>query len=107
MHEKKIVIATHQMLYGASQALRDYLLKKKINELVYIGLPLVENKTASFNQFKKGKLVKSIEIRRRQVFGPMDYFIDALFVFWWCIRLRGRYDIFVGVDPLNCIVGIW
>ncbi len=106
MHEKKIVIATHQMLYGASQALRDYLLKKKINELVYIGLPLVENKITSFHQFKKGKLVKSIEIKRRQVFGPLDYFTDAFFVFWWCIRLRGRYDVFIGVDPLNCIVGI-
>jgi len=104
--EKNVVIATHKMLYGASQALRDYLLDKKIEKLLFIAHPLVDQRTSSFYLYLRGKLIKKKIINRSYLFGLLEYSIDFFWTIWWVVVLKERYKLFVGVDPLNCLAGL-
>ena len=101
-----VVISTHQMLYGAPHALRDYFLQKHIRQLTYIGHPLVEQRASSFNYYKDNTLISSHHIKRSLFLGPVDYFIDFFLSLWWVYFLPNKQDLFIGVDPLNCFVGL-
>lgn len=101
-----VVISTHEMLYGAPHALRDYFLQKNIAQLVYIGHPLVEQRNSSFEQYKNNKLIKSASINRTQVLGVFDYVIDFFLTIKWVYFLSNKQHLFVGVDPLNCLAGL-
>ena len=39
---KKIIIGTHYLVYGAPQALREYLIKHRIKKLFFIAYPLLK-----------------------------------------------------------------
>ncbi len=103
---KTVVISTHQMLYGAPDALRDYFLQRKINQLVYIGHPLVEQRVSFFDSYKNTSLVSSYRIKRTFILGSIDYVIDFFLSFIWIYFLPNKQNLFVGVDPLNCLVGL-
>lgn len=105
--DKKIIIATHQMLYGASQALRDYLIKKKVENILFIGHPFVMQRKSSCTLYRKGIQVKEIVINRTQHFGLLDYIVDFFQTIWWVYGQKETYDIFVGVDGLNCLAGLF
>lgn len=106
-HIESVIIVTHQMLYGAPHALRDYFLQKNVGRLVYIGHPLVEQRTSSFQYYKNSSLISSRHIKRVFHLGPLDYCIDFFLSFVWLFFfLSTKQDLFIGVDPLNCFVGI-
>jgi len=77
---KNIVIATHSLVYGAPQALRDYL-KNKISDVSFIEHPLFGN--------------------------LMTWSFGLVDTFWHVIKQRKRIDIYVGVDPVNAVVGVF
>ena len=104
---KKIVIATHQMLYGSAQALRDYLLNKKTNTVLFIGHPLVMQRQSSCNFYKNGRKIDETVVNRRKSFGFLDYAIDFFLTLWWVWKQKQTYDIFIGVDGLNCLAGLF
>lgn len=103
---QNVVISTHQMLYGAPHALRDYFLQKKIHQLVYIGHPLVEQRVSSLHYYKSNTIISSHHITRSLVLGPFDYIIDFFLSFVWTYFLPNKQNLFVGVDPLNCFTGL-
>lgn len=107
MHEKKIIIATHEMLYGAAQALRDYLLERKIDQLLFIGHPLIEQRTSLFKLYNKGILVRQKVTNRRISLWILDYFIDFFLTILWVANQSVSFDILIGVDPLNCLAGLF
>ena len=57
LEEKKLIVVTHQMVYGAPQALKDYLIQKNTQELVFIGLPFHEQRMVFFEIYKKKKKI--------------------------------------------------
>lgn len=103
---ENIVIVSHTMLYGAAHALRDYLLKNNINRLLFISLPFYEQRIASNISYKKGIIDGEISIRRAS-FGIIDYLIDTLQVAWWIYKQKDKFSLFVGINPINCIVGLF
>ena len=102
---QKIVIVTHEMFYGVPHALRDYLLNKKVSKVIFIGLPLVEQKVSSFTLYKNGEIF--VQKRKLQyVSGVFSYILDFFLILYWHIKQREKYDIFIGVDVLNCFAGL-
>lgn len=106
MLSKKIVIATHQMVYGAAHALRDYLNQQSIIELLYIGHPINEvNPFSVLEIYQKGKEISRQSIKRMpwEIF---NYWLDCFYTIKWTWQGQGKYDLFVGVDNLNCLAGL-
>lgn len=98
---QKIIIVTHEMFYGVPHALRDYLLNNHIDTLVFIGLPLVEQRVASFTFYRKGHI--SSQKRLVQNFtGIINYILDFSLTFYWIVAQREKYSLFIAVDVLNC-----
>lgn len=103
---KKIIISTHYLVYGAPQALRDYLIDKRINSLLFISHPLLPDQSvSSYENFSKGLLVqkKLTKLLHQEFF---KYISQAVCSFIWVVQSKQKYDLFVGVDPLNALVGI-
>ena len=106
LEEKKLIVVTHQMVYGAPQALKDYLIQKNPQELVFIGLPFHEQRMVFFEIYKKKKKIFSKIFSRKFSYGFLDYILDFLTVFYLILKQNHKYDFFFGVDGLNCLVGL-
>lgn len=102
----RIILVTHELYYGAPQALRDYLVGQQVKELVYISHPIrPENTKSRKDLYKDGKLFHSFSFIRPSGnvwWIVMDFFATII----WIIGLRGRYDVYIGVDPLNGLAGL-
>lgn len=106
MNSESVIIVSHTMLYGAIHALRDFLLKKNINRLLFISLPFYDQRIASSTSYKKGILDSETSVKRLN-FGIIDYLIDALQVILWVYKEKGKFSLFIGVNPINCVIGLF
>ncbi len=106
LKDKKIIIVAHFLLYGAAQALTDYLNNKKINKLLYIALPLVTQRQEFVLRYEKGSQVSKKISDRENVITVIDYLIDFFSVVL-SVWKQGFYDIYVGFDALNCLSGLF
>lgn len=106
---QRIVISTHEMFYGVPHALRDYLLNKKIKKITFIGHSLidqvVDKKKSSIAVYEKGNQVFEKHVAHN-AYGVLSYIFDFFLTTYWIIKQRETYDIFIGVDALNCICGL-
>lgn len=102
---KKIIIVTHDMFYGVPHALRDYLLNKKIENVIFIGHPLVEQRKSSLSIYKNGKKVRFVHVNQR-ISGITSYFLDLFLTLYWVLAQKEKYELFIGVDMLNAFAGI-
>lgn len=101
----RVIVATHELYYGAAQALRDYLVGH-VKEVVYLSHPIRrENPKSKREVYKNGKLLQTVSFVRPS--GNALWFgVDFITTIVWGIALRGTYDVFIGVDPLNCLAGL-
>lgn len=103
----RIIIATHELFYGASQALRDYLNSRNAKEVVFISHPILPENPQSYKHvFKKGVVVREKTLTRSSG-NLLWYVVDAGLTFFWVVGEKGFFDVYVGVDPLNCAVGLF
>ncbi len=101
------LIITHELFYGASQALRDYFILKKVSEIFVISHPIrSENSISYVHLYKKGKKYYSRKIRRRGAGSVVSYIVDTILSLYWGIRVIGKRDVIVCADPLSCMSGI-
>lgn len=102
---QKMAIVTHDMFYGVPHALRDYVLNKKVERVIFISLPLVEQRKASLDVYRSGRLIsrKQIDYKIR---GTLSYVIDFFLVIYWIIRQGEKYNLIIAVDPLNAFSGL-
>ena len=77
---KRVIIVSHVFSPGTSQALRDYFLCKGL-EVLFIGHPLFGN--------------------------VFTWALGVLDTFWKLIRIKRRFDLYVGSNNLNAFIGIW
>ncbi|KXK07454.1 MAG: hypothetical protein UZ21_OP11001001078 [Microgenomates bacterium OLB22] len=104
---KSVVIATHYMVYGAPQALREYFLINKIPYLLFIAHPLKLDGSKSFvEKVVKGKQESQRELPLRTGIGVINYFLDIFFSFFWTITDPHHFSLYIGVDPLNALAGL-
>lgn len=102
-----VVIVTHELFYGAAQALRDFLIKHKIKRLSYISHPLLKEHCYSMNTlFQYGKSTHSHKIKRSVRVQIIQYVYDLWLTIYWLKRQKYRYEIYIGVDPLNVLGGL-
>jgi len=102
---KRFVIVTHELVYGAPHALFEYLRKKK-QSVYFIAHPLTRDTDKSYityDQFRN----KALEIRIRTIHLPaIQFCMDALLTSVWFLRYIKRADVYIGVNPLNCAIGL-
>jgi glycosyltransferase involved in cell wall biosynthesis len=104
--QQKIIISTHFLNYGASHALRDYLLSKKISQLLCIDLPFYSQKNTIITRYANGKQQNKSVKQRRYSGSVVSYLLDPLEICLLIFRQNQSYDVFFGVDNLNCLTGI-
>jgi glycosyltransferase involved in cell wall biosynthesis len=103
--EKKVIIATHVLSYGAAHALRDYLRKKQY-QILFIGLPFHDQKKVITERYEAGNLIAE-ESKSRKLHNELySYILDFCSVITTVLQVNYRYDIFVGVNNLNCFAGL-
>ncbi len=105
----KVIITTHYMLYGPSQALRDYFIDQKNEKLLFIGQPL-DNYYLEDRSYVKlieqgiVKYKKNSRFRTKHI--PLNCLGDFFKTLYWIIQTKTRYDLFVGVDDFNAFIGL-
>lgn len=113
----RVIVATHELYYGAPQALRDYLVGH-LKEVVYLSHPIrPENPKSKREVYKNGKLSHSASFTRPS--GSAWWFgVDFITTLVWASLIPGiggalipgifrkPYDVYIGVDPLNCLAGL-
>lgn len=110
--DKKVVIAVHEgMPVGSAYDLRRFLLESKIEKLLFIAHPLTfENEFYKFSSkyaaYEHGKLVNKEASFHWCLPDIFLYIKDILYTLFWSTKFDGKYDLFIGVDPLNALVGI-
>ena len=102
---QKIIIVTHETFYGVPHALRDYLVGKKVEKLIFIGLPFIEQKKSSLTLYKNGRLILTKSINQI-ISGIASYILDFFLVLYWVIKQKEKYNTFIGIDVLNALAGL-
>src|SRR3989338_6392185 len=107
VQEGKFIIAAHVLWYATAHALKDYLLTKKPNVVVFLQLPFVTRNRLNVDVYQKQKHVIDKEFKRHSYPEIINYVLDFLQVLRWSLVQPGRHYIFIGEDPLNCMAGIF
>lgn len=108
LKNKRLIILTHYLVYGAPQALREYLINQQIGELWFIAHPLyADSADRSYQEeIKNGQSVSKISSPLRTKNSVVNYFLEACLSFWWVLTKRGRFDAIFGADCLNALAAI-
>lgn len=108
MLNKKILLVGHiTESYGAMQALSKYLRRKMATFLVithpfnYSGIP---NSTCLL--YKNGDLLKKFNGPKYKTFSLIHFLGDIIVTFYFLLRSKIKFDIFIGCDCLNAFTGI-
>lgn len=110
---KSVVIVIHEHARGGpGDALRDFLLSRGVSKLLLIGHPLLymeqgRKRQSRFELYKQGKLSKEFEAPKFRMSDPLLYIKDFFYTGWWVLTKGIRSDVFVGIDPLNALSGIF
>lgn len=108
-NNQKIIISTHEMFYGVPHALRDYLINKKIKKLIFIGHSLIDQvidkKKSSIVVYERGNQVYK-KLITQNAHGILSYVSDFFLTIYWIMKQKEKYNLFIGIDSLNCICGL-
>lgn len=105
--KKKIIITCHYLVYGAPQALREYLISEKIEKLFFIAHPLQIDSTRSYREIiENGEIKNKNKSKLRSKISLINYLIEITLNFKWSFKKGDAYDLWIGVDPLNAFCGI-
>lgn len=111
LRSKRIVVVAHESSIGPPQELKNFLLRKKINNLLYIAHPLIYLKehykdSSRYSWYTNGKMIKTYAGFHWEFPEAFLYIKDVLYTVIWCFKERNSFDIFIGADPLNAFSGI-
>jgi len=106
IRSKKIFIATHFLLYGAAHALRDFLVEQKADDVTLLSLPFHTQKFVIRERHIHGKKLYSDNYRRSTRNEILCYILDFYTILRYSLAQKGKYDLFVGVNNLNCLAGL-
>lgn len=112
LKESKVVIVVHEAIpIGPSHDLRDFFLEHKTQELLFIAHPLIfikefYNKSSRYEKYKIGKLTAKKIAFHYKLPDILLYGKDFFYSVVWCLLQRVKYDVYIGVDPLNAFAGL-
>lgn len=107
LSQLSVIIVSHVAFTGHSQELESFL-RKRSRKLVFIGHPFfyAPQKSSFVTIYEKHDVkskMKAPEIKGHEM---LLYMKDFLLTFYFIFKLKERFDIYVGVDPLNALAGI-
>lgn len=103
----KIVIATHYLVYGAPQALREYLINNKIKKMLFIAHPLGIDETKSYVEvIRDAHVQQKLVSRLRSRLFILNCFFEIFLGLKWFFSQKEQFDLWVGVDSLNAFLGV-
>lgn len=107
LSELSVIIVSHILFEGHAQELENFL-SKRCREVMFIGHPFSNAtwKSSFVRIYKSGNL--KFKIEGPEVKGPeLFLFIkDFLLTFYFIFKYNKKFDIFIGLDPLNALAGI-
>ena len=105
--KRSFIIVTHQLVYGAPQALRDFLEQRGASRVVFIAHPLQSKEEASFVEVSSSGAPKEFHLCGEQTrYHTLNYalhFFRSLYLSW---RYARHDEIYFGINPLNGLAGI-
>lgn len=105
----KIIIATHTDTTGPAQNLLEFCVNSRLLKTLFISHPLSYREGmegSSWALYAGGEKIKGDGLKNAKRNDLPDYIRHTLLNFWWVLKARGKWDIFVGVDNLNAFCGI-
>lgn len=102
------IVVSHVAFTGHSQEL-EHFLKQHAQKLLFIGHPFsyALQKRSTAKLYENGML--KAEAKVPQANGPeiLLYVKDFLVTFYFILKFRMKFHVYVGVDPLNSLVGLF
>jgi len=107
LSELSFLVVSHVAFTGHAQELKNFLIENA-NKLVFIGHPFsyaLQKKSVA--EYYENRILKA-ELKAPQIGGPeiFLYLRDFLTTFYFTLRLRKKFHVYVGVDPLNALAGL-
>lgn len=104
---KTFAVITHVYATGPAFKLEEYLLDKKVKEILFIGHPFnyTKDRKSFFRIHRNGKLIE--ERKFFQWNGPeISFYIkDVLLTFFWLATYKNKIDYYIAADNLNAFSG--
>lgn len=106
------IIVFHEAIpIGPSFDLKNFLLIDPPKKLFFISHPLLYNKLAYKNcswreYYEEGRLISKKKAFHWILPEGLLYIKDIIYTLIWCIPIKKRTDIFIGLNPLNTLVGL-
>lgn len=110
--ESNIIILIHEHVIGTmAHILRDFLLERKPENLLFIAHPLLYieesyKKSSYFEWYVNGKLKKKHRGYHWQLPEQFLYIKDTVYTIYWAMKTRTKYQLIVALDPLNALAGL-
>lgn len=108
MRFKSIVLVSHVTdLSGPSEAVENYL-KTRSDKLgvIYHPFHYCADRRSRLKEYRQGRLTREVSQGGWNLPPLLTYVKDALFTLLYFLRLGGRFDVYLGADPLNTVVGV-
>jgi len=102
-----VIIVSHVAFTGHSQELEKFL-RKRSPKLVFVGHPFsyATQKNSFVTVYEKGKVKTNMKAPKIKGHEILLYIKDFLLTFYFLFKLKDRFDIYIGVDPLNALAGV-
>ena len=108
MRFKSIVLVSHITdLSGPSEAVENYL-KTRSDKLgvIYHPFHYCVDRRSRLKEYRHGRLAREVRQGGWNLPPLLTYLKDAVFSLLYFLRLEGRFDVYLGADPLNTVVGV-
>ncbi len=108
LRNKKILVVAHiTEVYGPVQALVNYLVKN-VDEFVSILHPFSYSliPKSEYAVYKKGEDITIIKKRNIKFSELLSYFHHFILTFYFILKNKSKFDIYIGIDNLNAFTGI-
>lgn len=102
----RATVVSHVMLTGCNHALQDYL-RPRVGTLLTIEHPL-ENTPGAHSTFKLESRTRAKRGSRSvRLPDALRFCAEFLMSIYWSLRLQPRAELYVGLDPLNAMSGLF
>ncbi|MFZ5427813.1 MAG: glycosyltransferase [Thermodesulfobacteriota bacterium] len=108
MRFKSIVLVSHVTdLSGPSEAVENYL-KTRSDKLgvIYHPFHYCADRRSRLKEYRDGVMTREVRQGGWALPAILAYVKDVVFSLLYFFRLGGKFDVFLGADPLNTVVGV-
>ncbi|KAF0235168.1 MAG: hypothetical protein FD177_327 [Desulfovibrionaceae bacterium] len=108
MRFKSIVLVSHVTdLSGPSEAVENYL-KTRSDKLgvIYHPFHYCADRRSRLKEYRHGRLTREVSQGGWNLPPLLTYVKDAVFSLLYFLRLGAKFDVYLGADPLNTVVGV-